>query len=241
MNLSKLTKLLKGMAKESPLPKQVITPEEAAMEQLKKIPAENLSEDADAVRRYYEKIASKDVPEATVVDKLQKEMDTEKKVKEWAEKKGLPYREKNPEDYIKPEMPFDPLSKERKVDINSGTLRDIVEKNEPTTLSGALAGGIAMNQNDNDFMQRLKKALSDKYEEYGEKAGSAYNKMEDWANLLEQKQKQQLEDTQKRFGMEPLPEEQQQLIDDIAMSSPGMGMTKAVKKLGPELLKKLKD
>lgn len=236
MSLSKIKSLLKGLAKDEQLQKQIITPESAAREQLKKMPKENLTEDEEAIRRYYEKIANKNLPEPTMVDKLQKEMDTEKKIKEWAEKKGLPYREKNSENYINPEKPFDPMSKERKVDRESGTLRDIVDKNEPTIVSGGLiGGGMAMDQNDNDFMKRLKKALSDKYEEYGEKAGDAYNKMEDWTNLLEQKQKQQLEDTQKRFGMEPLSEEQQQLIDDIAMSSPAMGITKAVKVFGPEV------
>lgn len=239
MNLSKLTKLLKGMSQEAKIPKQVITPEEAAMEQLKKLPTENLTEDQEAIRRYYEKVASKDVPEATIVDRLQKEMDSEKRIKEWAKEKGLPYREKNPEDYIKPEIPFDPKAKERRIDKNSGTLRDIVDKNEPTIVSGGLAGGsMAMdeeNNNNNDFVQRLKKALSDKYEEYGEKAGSTYNKMEDWAELLKQEQRQKTEETRKRFGMEPMTEEEQQLIEDIGMSSPSVGITKAVKKLGPEV------
>jgi protein-tyrosine-phosphatase len=239
MNLSKLTKLLKGMSQEAKLPKVVITPEEAAMEQLKKLPTENLTEDQEAIRRYYEKVATRKVPEATIVDRLQKEMDAENRIKEWAKEKGLPYREKNPEDYIKPEIPFDPGAKERKVDRNSGTLRDIKDRNEPTIVSGGLVGGsMAMdeeNGSNNDFVQRLKKALSDKYEEYGEKAGSAYNKMEDWAELLKQKQKEESNKTRKRFGMEPMTEEEQQLIEDIGMSSPAMGITRAVKELGPEV------
>ncbi|MCO7010514.1 hypothetical protein, partial [Pseudomonas aeruginosa] len=101
-----------------------------------------------------------------------------------------------------------------------------------------LAAPAAMEEEDNGFVSKLKKAMADKYEEYGEAVADKYNKASDWADLLAEEQKRKRQQTQKEFDMKELSPEYEQLIEDMSMSSPAIGIGKAVKAT-PELLKQL--
>lgn len=107
-----------------------------------------------------------------------------------------------------------------------------------------LAAPAAMEEEDNSFVSKLKKAMADKYEQYGEAVADKYNKASDWAELLKQKQDERMKklnpDWETRgssFGM--TPEEYDSMVQDMGMSSPAMGITKAVKTFGPAIGKSI--
>jgi hypothetical protein len=92
---------------------------------------------------------------------------------------------------------------------------------------------------DNNFLDKFKEYIKKSYESGGEVLGDAYNKTGDWAELLADKLKSEGKDINKSLGMEELSPEMKDLAEQAAFSSPSMGITRAVKELGPVIGKQI--
>ncbi|MFM1781821.1 MAG: hypothetical protein RLZZ181_596 [Pseudomonadota bacterium] len=178
--------------------------------------------------------------------------DSERRISEWAKEKGLPYREKTtPYAEGPPATDYDPSGKlyspaEESLKKEKQGWLDEVEKAKKSTPGdtnvlgiGAGAAGIAaLSEENEDFISKLKRGLKEKYSE-----------LEDWERRGREARAEERRRIDKEFlgtnydergsefGMSP--EEYDQLIQDIGMSSPAMGAAKALK-AAPDLVKFLK-